>query len=190
MYRHREFALRGERKEAMEKILCDFIQRGWFEPCRSEWASPCFFVPKKVAGEWRLVVDYPAPAPRRLAAGAQPGLLYVGGPLAAGSPATHRQRPQQEAGTGMGKPPWTGLEPRPGGAYTGRVAGRRHQGHGRPGPPRGANHERPPAVTLAVAQRGQQNPQWPVCMFSPADAHTPSACRGPKPWSAWQTAPA
>ena len=28
-----------------------------------------------------------------------------------------------------------------------------------------------PAATLAVAQRGQQNPQWVVCMFSPADAH-------------------
>ena len=58
VYRHREFALKGERKEAMEKILRDFIQRGWLEPCHSEWASPCFVVPKKVAGEWRLVVDY------------------------------------------------------------------------------------------------------------------------------------
>ena len=28
-----------------------------------------------------------------------------------------------------------------------------------------------PVATLAVAQRGQQNPQWVVCMFSPADAH-------------------
>ena len=28
-----------------------------------------------------------------------------------------------------------------------------------------------PAATLAVAQRGQRNPQWVVCMFSPADAH-------------------
>ena len=58
VYRHQEFALRGERKEAMEKILRDFIERGWLEPCHSEWASPCFVVPKKVAGEWRLVVDY------------------------------------------------------------------------------------------------------------------------------------
>ena len=45
----------------------------------------------------------------------------------------------------MGQPPHTGVEPRPGGASTGRVAGRRHQGHGRPGPPRGANHARPPS---------------------------------------------
>ena len=58
VYRHREFALRGKRKEAMEKILHDFIERGWLEPCHSEWASPCCIVPKKVAGEWRLVVDY------------------------------------------------------------------------------------------------------------------------------------
>ena len=28
-----------------------------------------------------------------------------------------------------------------------------------------------PAATLAVAQRGQQNPQWVVCMFSRADVH-------------------
>ena len=27
------------------------------------------------------------------------------------------------------------------------------------------------AATLAVARRGQQNPHWVVCMFSPADAH-------------------
>ena len=58
VYRHREFALRGERKEAMEKILREFIERGCLEPCHSEWASPCFVVPKKVAGECRLVVDY------------------------------------------------------------------------------------------------------------------------------------
>ena len=56
--RNREFALRGERKEAMEKILREFIERGWLERCHSELASPCFVVPKKVAAEWRLVVDY------------------------------------------------------------------------------------------------------------------------------------
>ena len=60
MYRHREFDLRGERKEPMEKILREFISRGWLEPCHSEWASPCFVVPKKVAAEWRLVVVYRA----------------------------------------------------------------------------------------------------------------------------------
>ena len=61
VYRHGEFALRGERKEAMEKILREIIERGWLEPCHSEWASPCFVVPKKVAGKWRLVVDYRGP---------------------------------------------------------------------------------------------------------------------------------
>ena len=61
VYRHGEFALRGERKEAMEKILRDFIERGWLEPCHSEWASPCFVVPKKVAGEWRARGRLPRP---------------------------------------------------------------------------------------------------------------------------------
>ena len=36
VYRHREFALRGERKEAMEKILRELIDEGRFEPCHSE----------------------------------------------------------------------------------------------------------------------------------------------------------
>ena len=85
----------------------------------------------------------------------------------------------------MGQPPHTGVEPQPGGASTGRVAGRRHQGHGRPGPPRGANHARPPSGYPGVAQRGQQNPQWVVCMFSSADAHIvvcdPERLPGPKP---------
>ena len=40
----------------MEKILREFIDRGWLEPCESQLDSACFVVPKKVAGEWRLVV--------------------------------------------------------------------------------------------------------------------------------------
>ena len=71
----------------------------------------------------------------------------------------------------MDQPPHSGLEPPLGGASTGRVARRRHQGHGRREPPCGANHARPPPATPAVAQRGRQNPQWVVCMFSPADTH-------------------
>ena len=58
VYRHQEFALRGERKDATEEILREFIDRGWLEPCHSEWASTCFVVPKKVAEGRRLVVDY------------------------------------------------------------------------------------------------------------------------------------
>ena len=51
-----------------------------------------------------------------------------------------------------------------------------------------------PAATLAVAQRGERKAQWVVCMFSPADAHI-AVCDserlpGPRPSSAWQTAPA
>ena len=41
-----------------------------------------------------------------------------------------------------------------------------------------------PAATLALAQRGQQNPKWVVCMFSLADAHIavcdPERLPGPK----------
>ena len=58
VYRHREFALRGERKESMENDFREFIDTGWLEPFHSEWASPRSVVPKKVAGEGRLVVDY------------------------------------------------------------------------------------------------------------------------------------
>ena len=40
------------------------------------------------------------------------------------------------------------------------------------------------AATLAVAQRRQENPQWVVCMFSPADAHItvcdPRRLQGPE----------
>ena len=60
VYRHRKFALWGEGKEGMQKILREFIERGWLEPYHSEWASPYFVVPKKVDGEWRLVVEYHA----------------------------------------------------------------------------------------------------------------------------------
>ena len=58
VFRQREFALKGDRLEAMEAKLKEFLGRGWLEPCTSEWASPAFVVPKKVAGEGRLVVDY------------------------------------------------------------------------------------------------------------------------------------
>ena len=58
VYQHPEFAPRGERKEAMGTILREFIYRGWSEPGESKWASPCFVVPNKAAGQWRLVVDY------------------------------------------------------------------------------------------------------------------------------------
>ena len=55
---HRNFQMKGEQEQAMIKILKGFIEQGWIDPCWSEWASPCFVVPKNVAGEWRLFVDY------------------------------------------------------------------------------------------------------------------------------------
>ena len=58
VYQDRDFALRGERKDAMEKVLREFIHRGPLEPYHSELASPCFVVPKKVARKWQLVVNY------------------------------------------------------------------------------------------------------------------------------------
>ena len=56
--RQRSFKMVGEREEALKAILEDYVERGWLEPSYSEWGSPCFVVPKKNAGEWRLVVDY------------------------------------------------------------------------------------------------------------------------------------
>ena len=58
VFRHRELPLKGDRLEAMKAKLKEFMERGWLETCTSEWASPASVVPKKVAGEWRLVVDY------------------------------------------------------------------------------------------------------------------------------------
>ena len=51
--------------------------------------------------------------------------------------------PSKRQEPGWTNPPRTGLEPRPGGASTRRMARRRHQGHGRPRPPGGVNHARP-----------------------------------------------
>ena len=101
------------------------------------------------------------------ATGAHPGLLHVGGPLATGGPAAHGQRPQQEAGTGVGQPPRTGVEPRPGGASTAAWQGDAIRATDVPDLHAGPITHARPAATLAVAQRGQQNPQWVVCMFSP-----------------------
>ena len=51
----------GERKQAMGKIIREFIDRGWLEHCHSEPVCPCFVIPKKVAREWWLVGDYRGP---------------------------------------------------------------------------------------------------------------------------------
>ena len=63
----------------------------------------------------------------------------------------------------MGQPPRTVVEPRPGGdAIRATDVPDLHAGP--------ITHACP-AATLALAQQGEQNPQWEVCMFSPADAH-------------------
>ena len=54
--RHRDFQMKGERELAMIKILKEFIEQGWMEPCFTVTAFSCFVVPKKVAGEWMLVL--------------------------------------------------------------------------------------------------------------------------------------
>ena len=66
--------------------------------------------------------------------------------------------PNKRQEPGWVSPPRTGVEPRLGGASTSRVAGRRHQGHGRPGPPRGANHARPPGGYPGDGSTGTAEP--------------------------------
>ena len=56
--RCRDLQIKAEHEQEMINILKESIQQEWIEPCSSEWASSCFVVPKKVAGVWRLVVDY------------------------------------------------------------------------------------------------------------------------------------
>ena len=63
VYRHREFALRGRRKEAMEKILREFIQRGWLEPCHSEWAPPVLCRPQEGGQRVAALGRLPWPTP-------------------------------------------------------------------------------------------------------------------------------
>ena len=42
----------------MNAKLKEFTDRGCWEPSTKEWASSAFVVPKRVAGEWWLVVNY------------------------------------------------------------------------------------------------------------------------------------
>ena len=41
----------------MEAKLVELMEYGWLEPCTKQWASPAFVVPKKLAGEWPLIVE-------------------------------------------------------------------------------------------------------------------------------------
>ena len=49
-YRHQEYQLQGERAEAIKNLLMGFIERGWIEPCDSEWALSQRR--RRVNGDW------------------------------------------------------------------------------------------------------------------------------------------
>lgn len=52
----------GERDNALRQIVDKYLERGWIQPSRSEWAAQAFVVPKPPAPngdkQWRMVVDY------------------------------------------------------------------------------------------------------------------------------------
>ena len=52
------FSIDWEREKAAVKVVEEFVERGGLEPSYSEWASTAFVLPKKVEGNWRMVVDY------------------------------------------------------------------------------------------------------------------------------------
>ena len=103
----------------------------------------------------------PAPAPCRLAAGPSQAYYMTADlwPLEVLLHNVSAPNKRQEW-AGPTSPHWSG-------APTRRST---YRPHGRETPSWPITHARQ-AATLAVAQRGQQNLQWVVCMFSPADAH-------------------
>ena len=48
----------GERWQGCIDIVDRFLSENLIETSFSEWSSPAFVVPKKVKGQWRLVIDY------------------------------------------------------------------------------------------------------------------------------------
>ena len=48
----------GERREACVNYVDKLLLEDLIEVSFSEWSSPAFVVPKKVKGQWRLVIDY------------------------------------------------------------------------------------------------------------------------------------
>ena len=62
----RPFRLVGEREAAIAELVEEFISRGWVEPSVAGWSSPAFFVPKKLAGKWRMVDGGGLPVVERL----------------------------------------------------------------------------------------------------------------------------
>ena len=56
------FRTLGEREAALRAIIDKYVDRGWIQPSRSEWAAQAFIVPKPMkpdgSKDWRLVIDY------------------------------------------------------------------------------------------------------------------------------------
>ena len=52
------FALTGNRLEALKAIIDQLLERGWKAPSDLERWSAAFILPKKTKGSWRLVMDY------------------------------------------------------------------------------------------------------------------------------------
>ena len=57
-FRQRDFALTGDRLEAMKAIIDKFLERGWIAQSDSKSGLSAFIVPKKTKGSWRLMMDY------------------------------------------------------------------------------------------------------------------------------------
>ena len=51
------YPMKGERREALSKLVEDCIREGKMEPGKSAWNLPVFPVPKKKPGEFRIVQD-------------------------------------------------------------------------------------------------------------------------------------
>ena len=49
-FRQRNFALTGDRLEALKAIIQQFLERGWRAHSDLEWGSPAFIFPKKTKG--------------------------------------------------------------------------------------------------------------------------------------------
>ena len=52
----------GDREGPLREFITKFLERGWIQPSRSEWAAQAFIVPKPALADgtkqWRLVIDY------------------------------------------------------------------------------------------------------------------------------------
>ena len=56
--KQRAFTIAGERRAAWVKLIDQLLEDGKIEPGHGAWNSPSFPVPKKLPGDYRLVVDF------------------------------------------------------------------------------------------------------------------------------------